>query len=64
MYEIKKIVTEMTEQCDPRIAEDSKLFGLKKNVGACNNVKELEELVCKSPIERLEFNPKKTFTSE
>ncbi len=45
VYEIKKIVGEMTELSDFRGAEDMELFALRKRIGGCGSVKEVEEIL-------------------
>lgn len=66
VYEIKKIVGEMTELIDPRMPEDRDLFALRKRIGGCVSIKDVEEVIggMKVGVERLEFNPKKIVGSE
>lgn len=63
VYEIKKIIAEMTELSDPQILEDRMIFGLKKKVTSCSSIKEVEQLLCYSSVDKLEFNPQKPFRS-
>ena len=45
VYEIKKIVAEMTELCDPVFAEDRSIFIFKKKISECLTVKDVQSLV-------------------
>jgi len=39
VFEIKKILNELTEFCDPTLSEDRNIFILKKRINCCDNIK-------------------------